>query len=89
MYCIVLTVDNCDGLDGCCCGSWFNCGIDVLEGITSSSSLFIIGNVEDAAVGGGSGPVEGVKTLLSAKEPVYSSLSQSSGEGKPSAQLSA
>jgi hypothetical protein len=46
---------------------------------TTNGSEFVIGS---------NAPPLGVKTLLSARDPVYSSLSQSSGDGKSSPHFS-
>jgi hypothetical protein len=51
----------------------------VLVDSTTNGSEFVIGS---------SAPPLGVNTLLSARDPVYSSLSQSSGDGKSSPHFS-
>ena len=70
-------------IDGTCCV----CGDGALV-IEDKSWLSSVGRVEVVSTVGSSGTAElGVKTLVSVSEPVYSSLSHSSGTGKSFSQF--
>lgn len=79
-----LTDDSWEGFDVVCWASrtcaWTGVAAALLQ-LDVKSELSPTG-FSPAAAFDGSGPEDGVNTLLSANEPVYSSLSQSSGEGK-------